>query len=98
MLLPVLLLFFNVMLCVNEFAIKSDILCGEKEKFKCETVKTYITSVKKIYIYIKYYELWKKCRKTTKILVEAEQNHFKMLVMCIFIQTSIKGSFKVNNT
>lgn len=52
MLLPVLLLFFNVMLCVNEFAIKSDILCGEKEKFKCETVKTYITSVKKnIYIY-----------------------------------------------
>lgn len=80
------------MLCVNEFAIKSDILCGEKEKF--ETVKIYITSVKNI----KYYELWKKCRKTTRILVEAEQNHFKMLVICIFIQTSIKGSFKVNNT
>lgn len=82
------------MLCVNEFAIKSDILLGEKEKFKCETVKIYITSVKNI----KYYELWKKCRKTRRILVEAEQNHFKMLVICIFIQTSIKGSFKVNNT
>lgn len=32
MLLPVLLLFFKVMLCVNEFAMKSDILRGEKKK------------------------------------------------------------------
>lgn len=35
--------------------------------------------------------------KTARIFVEVEQIHFKVLVICIFIQTTKKGSFEVNN-
>lgn len=72
-----------------------------KDKLECETLRTYIVTVKS-FIILSYGKNVNDCEDFGRrwlsliISVEAEQNHFKMLVICIFIQTAIKGSFEVH--
>lgn len=102
MLLPVLLLQFKVVLHVNGFTMKSGILC-RKSKFECEMLKTYIATVEHLIILSYGEKNADDCKDfrlrwlSLIILLEAEWNRFKKLVLCIFIQTTIKGSFEVNS-
>lgn len=63
-----------------------------KYKFECETVEICNTKIKK-----KVTLRYGKNANAARIWVEAEQINFKVLVICIFIQTTEKGSFEVNN-
>lgn len=78
---------------------QSDIL--HDKKFECKMLKIHIATVKNLII-LSYGVNTNDCKDfrlrwlSLLILVKAEQNHFKMLVTCIFIQTAIKGSFEVN--
>ena len=74
----------------------------KKDKFECETFKIYIATVKNLII-SSYRKNANDCKVfiprwlSLIILVEAEQNYFEMLVICIFIQAAIKGSFEVSS-
>lgn len=100
MLMPVLLLWFKVALhVILQWGL---IFYMEKDKSECDTLRTYIATVKS-FIILSYGKNVNDCEDFRRrwlsliILVEAEQNHFKMLVICIFIQTAIKGSFEVHS-
>lgn len=91
MLLPVLLPLFKVILHVSEFAIRKGYFKWENISLTARLSKFVVLKLKKVTL------RYGKNANTARILVEAEQINFKVLVKCIFIQTTEKGSFEVNN-